>query len=113
MVERMWYLCRLKGTNFKKLEAELNLGNGSLAKASDKTQCGRLKIIADYFGVSMEYLMTGSDPDKATRPIYPDLSLDALELARAYMKLSPELKNAVRRTAGLDDLGEKESLKQA
>lgn len=61
MVERMRYLCRQKGTNFKKLEIELNLGNGSLAKTSTKTQCGRLKILADYFGVSMEYLMTGRE----------------------------------------------------
>ena len=107
-------LCAKNKTSIARLEKELGLGNGTIASSkSNYMRSDRLKAVADYFHVSMEYLMTGSDPDKATRPIYPDLSLDALELARAYMKLSTELKNAVRRTAGLDDLGEKESLKQA
>lgn len=113
MVERLKALCAQRNTNFKRLERELGLGNATLVKASPTMGCGRLKLLADYFHVSMEYLMTGSDPDPAARPIYPDLSLDALELARAYMNLSPELKNAVRRTAGLDDIKEKEGLKQA
>ena len=107
-------LCKLKGTSIARLEKELGLGNGTIASSkSNYMRSDRLKAVADYFHVSMEYLMTGSDPDTAARPIYPDLSIDALELARAYMKLSPELKNAVRRTAGLEDLKEKEGLKQA
>lgn len=108
MVERMRFLCKQKGTNFKKLEAELHLGNGSLAKSSDKMQCGRLNQVANYFGVTMEYLLTGKEADPDAHPVYPGLSPDAVELARSYMGLSPELKNAVRRTAGLDDLEESE-----
>ena len=107
-------LCKARGTSIARLEKELGLGNGTIASSkSNYMRSDRLKAVADYFHVSMEYLMTGSDPDPAARPMYPDLSLDALELARAYMNLSPELKNAVRRTAGLDDIKEKEGLKQA
>ncbi len=107
-------LCKANGITIAALERKLGMGNGTIGKYGGfNMRSDRLKAVADYFHVTMEYLMTGSDPDMAARPIYPDLSLDALELAKAYMNLSPELKNAVRRTAGLEDLKEKEGLSQA
>lgn len=62
MVERLKTLCKEKKTNFKRLEKELGFGNGTLAGASPSMGCGRLKILADYFGVTMEYLLAGVDP---------------------------------------------------
>lgn len=86
MVERMRYLCKKRGINFKKLEIELHLGNGSLAKSSDKMQCGRLKQVADYFGVTMEYLMTGQDPAAGTE--LPVLSPEEQSFLADFRKLN-------------------------
>ncbi len=61
MVERLLYLCQLKRTNFKQVEKELGMGNGSLAKSDVNIRADRLKALADYFGVSMRYLLTGED----------------------------------------------------
>lgn len=46
------------------MEKALHFGNGSLKK-SDRETIGaiRVKALADYFNVSMEYLMTGVDTD--------------------------------------------------
>lgn len=59
MKERIKSLCELRRITFSQLEKELHFANGSLAKSDEKIQSARLKAIADYFGVSMEYLLTG------------------------------------------------------
>ena len=105
-------LCRNNGVTIQRLEQILGFSNASIAKANSNMKAEKLKAIADYFHVSMEYLMTGKDPEPDAHPVYPGLSPDAVELARSYMMLSPELKNAVRRTAGLDDLDEDEEKKK-
>ena len=64
MVERIRRLCEEHGTTFGALEKKLGFANGSLRKTDGKIQSVRLKMIADYFGVSMEYLMTGSEASK-------------------------------------------------
>lgn len=51
-------LCADKGISVSQLENELGYGNGSLGKS--KNMLGdRLYQISQYFGVSMEYLITG------------------------------------------------------
>lgn len=55
-------LCGKKGISIAKLERDLGIGNGTIAKSSSNfMRSDRLKAIADYFGVSMEYLMTGEE----------------------------------------------------
>lgn len=55
-------LCGKRGISIARLEKELLLGNGTIASSkSNYMRSDRLKAIADYFGVTMEYLMTGSD----------------------------------------------------
>lgn len=61
MVERIRELCKQKGTSFAALEKRLGMGNATLKKANNKMQAVRLKALADYFGVSMEYLLTGAE----------------------------------------------------
>ena len=51
-------LCKGKGISLAQLEKELDYGNGSLAKSKNMS-ADRMYKIAQYFGVSMEYLMTG------------------------------------------------------
>lgn len=62
MYERIKRLCAEKGTNISRLERELGFANASLTKADSKMQSQRLYQLARYFGVSMEYLLTGEEP---------------------------------------------------
>lgn len=52
MFEQIKKLCEIKGISIKQLERELGFGNGSLVKAKS-IKAERLKLIADYFGVSI------------------------------------------------------------
>lgn len=63
VLERIKELCRKnKNISITVLEQELNYSNGSLAKAKD-IPSSRIKEIANYFGVSMDYLMTGKESE--------------------------------------------------
>ena len=65
MLERIRRLCKEKGISIAKLEKDLGFANGSIAKSDEKIQSIRLWQIADYFNVTMEYLLNGikHDPD--------------------------------------------------
>ena len=64
MVERIKELCASRGIRISNLETALGFANGSLLKTSEKTEFGRIKKIADYFGVSIEYLTEGKSSEK-------------------------------------------------
>lgn len=55
--ERIRMLCEGKNTNFAALERALDLGQGTIRKW-DKVSPGldKLQKVADYFGVSIDYL---------------------------------------------------------
>lgn len=90
MVDRLETLCKQHKTNFSKLEKTLGFANGSLKK-SDPAKIGadRVKKLADYFGVSMEYIMTGETPAAF---VLSDIEKQIIE---AYRRMSPELKTAL------------------
>lgn len=84
MVERIRELCAKNGTNLASLEKILGFANGSLAKSDGKIQSVRLKAVADYFGVTMEYLLQGgkdyylnAETSKKAQELFddPDMSL--------------------------------------
>lgn len=60
LYERIAELCRKKRIAMTKLESELGFGRGSLGKLKGgKTTSGeRIQKIADYFGVSVDYLLS-------------------------------------------------------
>ena len=64
-LERIRELCKQNDISVSKLERILGFSNGSIPKAKE-IKSDRLKQIADYFGVSMEFLLTGDDPVKKT-----------------------------------------------
>lgn len=80
MVGRLETLCKQHKTNFSKLEKTLGFANGSLKK-SDPAKIGadRVKKLADYFGVSMEYIMTGEAP---AAPMLSDIEARIIEAYR-------------------------------
>lgn len=82
-------LCAKAGISLKTLEKELGFSNGSLAKSAT-IKAERLQKIADYFHVSLEYLVTGEEKDgsekyylneetaKAAQEIFENKELRAL-----------------------------------
>lgn len=58
-------LCAKRNKSVTEVEKELGYSNGSLTK-NNYLRSDRLQAIADYFGVTMEYLMTGEDPEQVS-----------------------------------------------
>lgn len=101
MVERLKALCVLNNTNFKALEGDLGFANGSLKKSSGKIQADRLKALADYFNVSMEYLLTGKDLQLSSDPkidrLLSNLLQDAslLDHVDTLCSLPPDIQQSI------------------
>lgn len=67
--ERIESLRNSRNISQGKLEKELGFSNGSISKWKNGTpKPERLQKLAKYFGVSMEYLMTGEETEDS--PIY-------------------------------------------
>ena len=111
-------LCKKRGISVSKLEKDLGIGNGAITKSSSNyMRSDRLKAIADYFNVPMEYLMTGQDPDPETGYYLDPESAELAEFAHknpeykvlfdASRNVKPEDINFVlemiKRTANYDD----------
>ncbi len=63
MYDRIKALCRQKGVTVTGTEKELGFARGSLCKVdTNKPSMERVNKLADYFGVSVEYLMSGEIP---------------------------------------------------
>jgi transcriptional regulator with XRE-family HTH domain len=94
-------LCNQKNVSISQLEADLGYGNGSIAK-SKSMSADRLYKISQYFGVSMEYLLTGktineTDDEmkvlKKKQDILLDINRVSLEMSELYKKISDCQKN--------------------
>ena len=71
LYDRIYELCKENDIAMTALEAKLGFGNGSicgLKKTTASPTAARLQKIASYFGVTMDYLMTGSDSGEGTVP---------------------------------------------
>lgn len=92
--ERIESLRKARKISQGNLEKELGFSNGSISKwKSSMPKPERLQKIAEYFGVTVDYLMTGSDSK------YSDT--DALLDAR--ISEDAELKEAIKKYYSLDD----------
>lgn len=83
---RIRELCKSKGVTVQGLEKELGFSNASIAKANSNMKAEKLKAIADYFGVTMEYLMTGEE-DKGVAKRDTLLTDQERELLRRFVLL--------------------------
>ncbi len=95
VLERIKTLCReKKGISITALEQILKYSNGSLAKAKD-IPSSRIKEIADFLGVSIDYLMTGEEPKV-------DLSVGTAKLVGKLVQ-DPEMAKALKKYFELSD----------
>ena len=107
-------LCKRKGTSIARLEKDLGLGNGTIASSkSNYMRSDRLKAVADYFHVSMEYLMTGVEPVPAAGPSFSPEEIEYIERIRRLDERGLEMLNAVLDTALWQAEGKKSESRKA
>lgn len=102
MVERIKELCKEKGTNLSRLEAELGFANGTIKRWDKNVPASdRLLLVASYFDVTAEYLMTGEEKQPAPKS---ELSEDEAMLLDLFRSLPEDERKSVllllRRAAG-------------
>ena len=70
-------LCKERGIAVTALEKELGFGRGSIGKLrNSQTSAERLQKIADYFNVTVDYLVNGSDASSLTPKDNRDIAKD-------------------------------------
>lgn len=105
MVERIRALCVAHNISLNRLEKECGLTGGTVNKWDAKRpSADRLASVASFFGVSMEFLLTGKE--KAPAHAEPELSEDEAILLSAFRALPEAEKRSVllllQRAAGQD-----------
>lgn len=84
--ERIESLRKSKGLSQGKLEKQLGFSNGSISKWKNSTpKVERLQKLADFFGVSVEYLMTGKADEQKEK--------DNTDLKQKYRELEELLRS--------------------
>ena len=90
--ETIKILSRKKGLSINQLEKTLGLSKGSLCRIdTNRPSADRLQKIADFFEVSLDYLMTGKEqPEKGV----PELTTrDKRDIAKDLDRLMEEIAN--------------------
>ena len=102
MYERIKMLCKQNGTNITALERELGFAKGSICKWKEhEPSYERIKMVADRFHVSVEYIKYGEDiqwnPREQTVDYNIYLSEEEQEILTAYRNADLLQKEMVRR----------------
>lgn len=98
--ERIKQLCKNRGISLHKLEQDLGFAKGYISKLDKSTpNTKKMQLIADYFNVSVDYLMTGKDNRFSVEnaELMADIMFDneMLEMIKTYQKLNKEKKKHV------------------
>ena len=108
MYERIKMLCKQYGTNITALERELGFAKGSICKwENHEPSYERVKMIADRFHVSVEYIKNGEDvkwnPKEQTIDYTISLSEEEQDLLMEYRKADETQKEMIRRILAYSD----------
>ena len=94
-------LCEERNISLNKLETELGFAKGYVSKLDKSTpNSAKIQQIADYFGVTVDYLITGKDNRYS----------DADALLDVRISEDFELKEAIKKYYALDDRKKKHVL---
>lgn len=84
--ERIKALSAERGISLPTLEAELGFGNSTIVKWDKSTpNAEKLNAVAKYFGVSMDYLLNGTDEDGLTEKDNKDIAKDLENIKRKLL----------------------------
>ena len=85
--ERIKNLCKKKGISMSQVEKDLEFARGYLSKLDVSTpNMKKMQKIADYFGVTIEYLMKGDENGNA----YVVVDIEHQILVNAMNNVKPE-----------------------
>ena len=108
--ERLEDLRKSKDLSQKELETELGFSNGSISKWKKSTPThDRMQKIANYFNVSVDYLVTGKEPEFTIEMADTDVALTNMEkrLKEYALKLADLPKDKQEQIMNLIDMLEK------
>lgn len=105
MYERIKILCKQNGTNITALERELGFAKGSICKwENHEPSYERVKMVADRFHVSVEYIKNGDDvqwdPKEQAIDYSVSLSEEEQEILTAYRNSDKVQKEMIKRLLG-------------
>lgn len=93
MKERVQELCKKNSISVSELEKTLGFGNGYISKLGQSTpNTSKIKLIADYFNVSIDYIITGEE--KHPIPV-PNMTDEYYKLISIYSNLSETDRNYI------------------
>lgn len=105
--ERIKELCKKNKISVNKLETDLGFGTGYVSKLDKSTpNAKKIKLIADYFNVSVDYLMTGKANEFSPEMAMIDVKLSnmTLELKEYALKLAALPEDKQRQIMNLIDM---------
>lgn len=98
-LDRIKDLCEKQNLKVYNLEAKLGYSNGAISKPKEISPT-RLAEIAQYFGVSTDYLITGKEPNLSDEAAYLNLEIlkdkELQESLKKYFALSEKEQSHVR-----------------
>lgn len=81
--ERIKQLADERGMSLPTLESELGFGNSTIVKWDKSTpNADKLNAVANYFNVSMDYLLNGADKDGLSEKDNKDIAKDLENIRR-------------------------------
>lgn len=90
LLERIKLLCKEKGVSQGKMEKEIGISNGASSKWKNSSPSMEiLQKLSSYFGVSVDYLMTGIDENVLSEKDNRDIGKD-MENIRKKLKNGSE-----------------------
>ena len=88
LYDRIRELCDMRGVSFRKVERSIGIGHSSINRwHTQMPKADTLQKVADYFGVSVAYLLGNEEKNEPEYYIDPEVAQIAQEL-----KDRPELK---------------------
>lgn len=87
---RIVELCEKRKVTLKAVETACGLSNGSIGKLRNggKMSADRMHLIAEYFNVTVEYLLTGREPEYYTNSETAKLAQEIFENPELHILLN-------------------------
>ena len=85
IADRIRTLCEMQGITINKLEQALEIGRGNIARwDKHKPSVEKVQAVANYFGLTTEYILTGENEKKPTpEGELSDIQREAMELIKS------------------------------